>query len=373
MIPVFLGTLQGLWSGQGGSNQDCAHHGGEHRPRVLLVDQLFGDPPGAGSFWADWDVPDVPCVKLPTGKIAMPCLGDPLQVWFPMTVCTNSRYQKLSIQKYLEDCYRWCLCSRWGNDGNVASIKSLWEDFGASSEIIGLKTVADFLQRSLHVVTSSDICLCCQKHCFISLRSETFGAPSYCLHSCCFLDWTGDRMRGLESSWRLVFDGFCARSKVEHHGTPLLGIMPMMLWRIRFLASPVLRWSLGQEQLSSSMTLAFVECLPWNPPRWVDWVSPLSRGRSQHVALWVQSVFLLSCDFFGAGSFEWRWVAQCGYTVSVTTSWGHLVNFMGTDTVISLVAAEKFYGAKRAVGFSIPASEHSTITSWGVDAQGATD
>lgn len=48
---------------------------------------------------------------------------------------------------------------------------------------------------------------------------------------------------------------------------------------------------------------------------------------------------------------------------------GHLVNFMGTDTVISLVAAEKFYGAKRAVGFSIPASEHSTITSWGVDGE----
>ena len=45
------------------------------------------------------------------------------------------------------------------------------------------------------------------------------------------------------------------------------------------------------------------------------------------------------------------------------------MNFMGTDTVIALLAAEKFYGAKRAVGFSIPASEHSTITSWGVDAQ----
>ena len=44
---------------------------------------------------------------------------------------------------------------------------------------------------------------------------------------------------------------------------------------------------------------------------------------------------------------------------------------MGTDTVVSLLAAEKFYGAKRAVGFSIPASEHSTITSWGVDTQGA--
>lgn len=43
---------------------------------------------------------------------------------------------------------------------------------------------------------------------------------------------------------------------------------------------------------------------------------------------------------------------------------------MGSDTVIALLAAEKFYGAKRAVGTSIPASEHSTITSWGGEAQG---
>lgn len=45
------------------------------------------------------------------------------------------------------------------------------------------------------------------------------------------------------------------------------------------------------------------------------------------------------------------------------------MNFMGSDTVISLIAAQQFYGAKRAVGTSIPASEHSTITSWGVDGE----
>lgn len=44
----------------------------------------------------------------------------------------------------------------------------------------------------------------------------------------------------------------------------------------------------------------------------------------------------------------------------------HLVNFMGTDTVAALVGARRFYGEKMA-GFSIPASEHSTITSWGRD------
>lgn len=42
----------------------------------------------------------------------------------------------------------------------------------------------------------------------------------------------------------------------------------------------------------------------------------------------------------------------------------HLVNFMGTDTVAGLVYAREYYGVDMA-GFSIPASEHSTITSWG--------
>jgi nicotinamide phosphoribosyltransferase len=42
----------------------------------------------------------------------------------------------------------------------------------------------------------------------------------------------------------------------------------------------------------------------------------------------------------------------------------HLVNFMGTDTVSSLLAAREYYHENMA-GFSIPAAEHSTITSWG--------
>ncbi len=42
----------------------------------------------------------------------------------------------------------------------------------------------------------------------------------------------------------------------------------------------------------------------------------------------------------------------------------HLVNFMGTDTMASLLLHRKFYNCEMA-GFSIPAAEHSTITSWG--------
>ena len=42
----------------------------------------------------------------------------------------------------------------------------------------------------------------------------------------------------------------------------------------------------------------------------------------------------------------------------------HLVNFMGSDTISGVLYAREYYGAGIA-GFSIPAAEHSTITSWG--------
>jgi nicotinamide phosphoribosyltransferase len=44
----------------------------------------------------------------------------------------------------------------------------------------------------------------------------------------------------------------------------------------------------------------------------------------------------------------------------------HLVNFQGTDTLAAIELADQFYNHPMA-GFSIPASEHSTITSWGKD------
>ncbi|RCS59686.1 nicotinate phosphoribosyltransferase [Parvibium lacunae] len=42
----------------------------------------------------------------------------------------------------------------------------------------------------------------------------------------------------------------------------------------------------------------------------------------------------------------------------------HLVNFMGSDTVLGVMAANQYYNEPMAA-FSIPAAEHSTITSWG--------
>ncbi len=42
----------------------------------------------------------------------------------------------------------------------------------------------------------------------------------------------------------------------------------------------------------------------------------------------------------------------------------HLINFMGSDTITGVLYAREYYNAGIA-GFSIPAMEHSTVTSWG--------
>lgn len=46
----------------------------------------------------------------------------------------------------------------------------------------------------------------------------------------------------------------------------------------------------------------------------------------------------------------------------------HLVNFMGTDTVPGLIYVRNFYGEDMPA-FSVPAMEHSTVTSWGKDGE----
>lgn len=42
----------------------------------------------------------------------------------------------------------------------------------------------------------------------------------------------------------------------------------------------------------------------------------------------------------------------------------HLVNFSGTDTLQALRIIQEYYNTNEVFGFSVPASEHSTMTSW---------
>ncbi|QIG65793.1 nicotinate phosphoribosyltransferase [Ochrobactrum phage vB_OspM_OC] len=63
-------------------------------------------------------------------------------------------------------------------------------------------------------------------------------------------------------------------------------------------------------------------------------------------------------DFGGRG-------ATCSEQ-AVLGGMAHLVNFMGSDTLEGMIGAMRYYNAdKDGLSYSVPAAEHSTITSWG--------
>lgn len=55
------------------------------------------------------------------------------------------------------------------------------------------------------------------------------------------------------------------------------------------------------------------------------------------------------------------------YETSMLGGMAHLAIFMGTDNIPAIKGARDYYGEKMA-GYSIPAAEHSTMTSWGGEA-----
>lgn len=93
-------------------------------------------------------------------------------------------------------------------------------------------------------------------------------------------------------------------------------------------------------------------------------VATLSREIKKNISVWLDLTadtksalpFMLH-DFGarGASSFESANLAGAA----------HLINFMGTDTLSAIPFIKKWYGYKEFPGFSVPAAEHSTITSWG--------
>lgn len=47
----------------------------------------------------------------------------------------------------------------------------------------------------------------------------------------------------------------------------------------------------------------------------------------------------------------------------------HLVNFMGTDTMEGIMYAQQYYNTTEMPAYSVTATEHSTVTSWGREAE----
>jgi nicotinamide phosphoribosyltransferase len=75
---------------------------------------------------------------------------------------------------------------------------------------------------------------------------------------------------------------------------------------------------------------------------------------------------------FSLNDFGFRGVSSV--ESAMTGGCGHLVNFIGSDSLAAMMMAKKYYSANagsffESPSFSIPASEHSTITSWGKEGE----
>lgn len=92
-------------------------------------------------------------------------------------------------------------------------------------------------------------------------------------------------------------------------------------------------------------------------------VATLSRAIKQRILASLEKTGDPSLIHFKLHDFGFRGVSSVE-SASVGGA-AHLVNFMGTDTVAALTFIQDYYNTKDIFGFSIPAAEHSTITSWG--------
>lgn len=92
-------------------------------------------------------------------------------------------------------------------------------------------------------------------------------------------------------------------------------------------------------------------------------VATLSRGIKQHIGKALVRTGDPNLLPFKLHDFGYRGVSS--EESAAIGGAAHLFNFMGTDTIAAIQLLQQFYGAYEMPAFSIPASEHSTITSWG--------
>ncbi len=100
------------------------------------------------------------------------------------------------------------------------------------------------------------------------------------------------------------------------------------------------------------------------------WYPVTVATQSWHLKQLIRQYLDLSCDDPAAQiGFKLHDFGARGVSSAESAGLGaaaHLVNFLGTDTVSGVLTARAYYGEAMA-GHSIPAAEHSTITSWGRD------
>jgi nicotinamide phosphoribosyltransferase len=155
--------------------------------------------------------------------------------------------------------------------------------------------------------------------------------------------------------WEIIVNEYDGRLPVQIEAVPEGTVMPTGNVQLQIVnTDPRLFW------LTSYLETSMLRGV-WYPST----VATLSRKSKVAIAQALQQTsdvpvldqLLFKLHDFGARGASSTETAALG-------GMAHLVNFLGTDTFEGIVGAISYYNSE-VCGFSIPASEHSTITSWG--------
>ncbi|MCC8400409.1 nicotinate phosphoribosyltransferase [Paraburkholderia sp. MMS20-SJTN17] len=97
------------------------------------------------------------------------------------------------------------------------------------------------------------------------------------------------------------------------------------------------------------------------------WYPITVATQSWHLRQTIRAALLKSSDDLSQLPFKLHDFGARGVSSAESAAIGgaaHLVSFMGSDTVLGVLAANHYYHDSMAA-FSVPAAEHSTITAWG--------
>ena len=155
--------------------------------------------------------------------------------------------------------------------------------------------------------------------------------------------------------WEIIVNEYNGLLPLEIEAVPEGTIMPTSNVQVQIVnTDPRLYW------LTSYVETAMLRGV-WYPAT----VSTMSRKMKKAIAAALDKtsdVPVMDQISFKLHDFGARGTSST--ETAVLGGMSHLVNFMGTDTFEGVIGAMTYYNAEVS-GFSIPASEHSTITSWG--------
>lgn len=156
-----------------------------------------------------------------------------------------------------------------------------------------------------------------------------------------------------EAGWRYIVEEYDGYLPIEIEAIPEGSVIPVKNAMVQVInTDPKCAW------LTSYVETALLRAV-WYPTT----VATVSWNCRQVIQRYMEA----TADSTDGIDFKLHDFGARGATSEEAAAVGgaaHLVNFQGTDTISAIVAARRYYGAEMA-GFSIPAAEHSTITSWG--------